>query len=328
MTDLSTKYMGLKLQNPLIVGSSGLTKDIKGIHHLAENGAGALVLKSLFEEQIQKEMVEDIEQHMVPSWHYEARDYITKMGMELGPRDYLKLIENAKKSVSLPIIASLNCVSSSWWIDYAKQIENSGADGLELNIAYLASDMKNESSKIEHIYYRVLEKVKSNVEMPVAVKLGPYFTSFAQVANEICRRGASALVLFNRFYNIDIDTKRLKIIGGSHLSTADEMYLPLRWISLLFGRINCDLVATTGIHNGDCVIKQILAGAQAVQVCSVIYKNGAEYLKTMLNDINSWMEKNGYKSLDEIRGKLSQKESDNPELYERLQYIKALVGVE
>ena len=328
MADLSTEYMGLKLKNPLIVASCSLSKQLDGIHRIADSGAGAVVLKSLFEEQIQKEMVEDIEQYIGPSWHYEAYDYVNKMGMELGPREYLKLIEEAKKSVSIPVIASLNCISTGWWKDYAKQIESAGADALEMNIAFLPDDIKKTSEEIEQIYYKVLEKVKGTIDIPIAVKIGPYFTSMAQFAFELGKRGASALVFFNRFYQFDIDIENMKVIGANYLSTSSEMNLPLRWIALLFGQVNCDLSATTGVHNGQSVIKLILAGAQSVQLCSVLYKKGVEYVSTILDETELWLDEHDVKSIADIRGKLSRQESAKPELYERLQYIKALVGIE
>ena len=326
--NLSTTYMGLRLKNPLVVASCSLTKSIDGIRGLAEGGAGAVVLKSLFEEQIQKEVVEDMERHLTPSWHYEAHDYVNKMGMEIGPKEYLKLIEDAKKSVPLPIIASLNCVSSPWWLEYAKQIEDAGADALELNIAYLPSDRKRGADEVERLYFRIVNKVKETISLPIAVKIGPHFTSLSRFTYELCSQGASALVLFNRFYQFDIDIERLRIVAGNPLSHSREMNLVLRWIALLYGRINCDLAATTGIHSGKEVIKQLLAGAQVVQVSSVLYERGSQYMNQMLDEVNRWMDSKGFKSVDEMRGRLSQKESDDPELYERLQYIKAIVGIE
>ncbi len=328
MADLTTTYMGLNLENPLVVASSSLTRDVNGIRRLADNGAGAVVMKSLFEEQVKMDIADDLEQHIGSSWHSEAYDYVHKMGMEFGPSENLKLIEEARKAVSIPVIASLNCVSVNWWKDYAKQIESAGADGIELNIAYLAADVKKDGKEVEQLYYKILDKVKGSVKLPVAVKLGPYFTSFSNFAYELCRRGADALVLFNRFYQFDIDIEKRKIVGGNPMSSEPEMSLPLKWIALLSHRVNCDLAATTGVHTGVQVIKQVLAGARAVQVCSVLYKNGAEYIGTLLKEVTDWMDAHKVKSLDEIQGSLSQEESDKPELYERLQYIKALVGME
>ncbi|MHC4105775.1 MAG: dihydroorotate dehydrogenase-like protein [Planctomycetota bacterium] len=328
MADLSTKYMGLKLANPLMVASCGLSKKLDGIIRIADSGAGAIVIKSLFEEQIQKEMVEDIEKHIVPSWHSEAYDYVEKMGMELGPREYLSLIEEAKKAVSIPVIASLNCISTRWWKDYAKQIETAGADGLELNVAYMANDIKKSGGDVEKLYFRVLERVKDTVNIPIAVKLGPYFTNIAQFTSELCKYGASALVLFNRFYQFDIDLENMELSAAKPFSTENEMRLPLKWIAQLSGKLECDLAASTGIHSPEAVVKQILAGAQTVQLCSVLYSKGIGYIKEILQGLETWMETKGFGSLEQMRGKLGQEESENPELYERLQYIKVLVGIE
>ncbi|MFW6137584.1 MAG: dihydroorotate dehydrogenase-like protein [Spirochaetota bacterium] len=326
--DLSSTYLGFKLKNPIIVASSSLTGDLQGVKRMADAGAGAVVLKSLFEEQIHKEYVQDMEQHITGSWHYEARDYVKKMGMELGPREYLQLIEDAKKSVDIPVIASLNCVSSPWWKDYARQIELAGADALELNISYFPFDVKKTAREVESLYYQILEKVHQTVELPIAVKVGPYFTSFANVAYELCSRGAAALVLFNRFYQFDIDPEKMKMTGGNPLSTAQEMSLTLRWIGLLTERVNCDLAATTGIHDAAGVIKQILAGAHAVQICSVLYQKKTSYISEIADGVSSWMKKKGFESLDQARGTLSYQKQEKPELYQRLQYIKALVGIE
>jgi len=327
MADLRTTYMGIKLDNPLIVASCSLTKSIEGIKRVVDSGAGAVVLKSLFEEQIKSD-VEEVKKYIGPSWHYEAYDYVNKMGMELGPEDYLRLIEKSKKTVKVPVIASLNCISSGWWREYAKKIELAGADALELNIAYLTSNPKLNSNSIEKLYCETVDSVSSSIGIPLAVKLGPYFTSFSRLATELCSKGARALVLFNRYYQFDIDIKNLKLVAGNYLSEPLEMNLPLRWITLLFDQVKCDLSATTGVHSSSSVIKLLLAGARTVQLCSVLYKKGVEYLENILNELKSWMDEEGYTDLEEIRGKLSKQRSSNPELYERLQYIKALVGIE
>ncbi len=327
MVDLSTKYMGFDLRNPLVVGSSGLTNTAEGVRRCADAGAGAVVLKSLFEEQIQAE-TETLEQDSWILGHPEAFEYVRGIGMGLGPSQYLKLIEEAKKTVTIPIIASLNCVSPRWWTSYASQIVSAGADGLELNISLMPSHPDRSSQEIEDLHLKIFEGVKSKIDIPIAVKIGPYFTSMARMADELSRRGVSALVLFNRFYQIDIDIDTLQITKGYRFSSPDEISLPLRWIALLAGRTECDLAASTGVHDGAGAIKQLLAGASAVQVCSVLYMKGLEHIGTMVKEMIEWMEKHGFTSVDEIRGRLSQMESDRPELYERLQYIRALVGIE
>ncbi len=327
MVDLSTEYMGFTLTSPLIVASSGLVNTSEGVRRCADAGASAVVLKSLFEEQIQAE-TKDLEEHSWILGHPEAFEYVRGAGMSLGPRQYLKLIEEAKRTVSVPVIASLNCISPKWWASYAKQIVTAGADGLELNISVMPSDPDRSSEEIENLYFKILEEVKSRIEIPIAVKIGPYFTSVARMARELSRRGASALVLFNRFYQLDIDIEKLELSPGYRFSSPDEMSLPLRWIALLSGRISCDLAASTGVHDGTDVIKQLLAGASVVQLCSTLYVNGIEHIGKILQQIQVWMKKHGFESIKQIRGELSQTESDRPELYERLQYIKALVGIE
>jgi dihydroorotate dehydrogenase (fumarate) len=327
MADLSTKYMGLPLRNPLIVASCSLTNSVDGVRRCADAGAGAIVLKSLFEEQIRAD-AKDLEQHLWLYGHSEAFEYVSKLAMPLGPREYLKLVEEAKAKVAIPVIASLNCISPRWWADYARQIGAAGADALELNISVMPSDPDRTSEEIEDLYLDILETLKASVEIPVAVKIGSHFTSVARLADQLSKGGASALVLFNRFYQIDIDIEKIEIRSGYRFSSPDEMNLPLRWIALLAGRLDCDLAASTGVHDGADVIRQLLAGATAVQVCSSLYLNGVEHIGSMLEDVESWMKRHGVETAGEIRGKLSQMQSDRPELYERLQYIKALVGIE
>lgn len=325
MVELSTKYMGMDLRNPLIVASSGLVNSLEGVEKCAESGAGAVVLKSLFEEQIEADTKELME-HIWLNGHTEAFDYVRGMGMSLGPSDYLKLIEDVKKKVTIPVIASLNCVSAKWWVDYAKQIENTGADALELNISVMPSDPNRVSEEIEKQYYDIVEGVRRHINIPIAVKIGPFFTSIARMARELYRRGVSALVLFNRFYQLDIDVDGIKLVGGNPLSSPKEMNLPLRWIALLSGRIECDFAASTGVHNGIDAIKMILAGAKAVQICSALYQNGVEQIGRVQKEMEDWMKGHNFESLSDFRGILSQEESDKSELYERLQYIKALSG--
>lgn len=327
MADLSTSYLGLQLHNPVIVASCSLVNTVDGAERCADAGAGAVVLKSLFEEQIEAD-TNLLQQNVWLAGHAEAFDYVRNMGIELGSRDYLTLVEKAKKKLSIPVIASLNCITPTWWTDYAKRIENAGADALELNIAVLPSDPSRTGDAIEHLYFKILEAVKKSVKIPIAVKIGPYFTSIARMTHELCKRGASALVLFNRFYQLDINIENLALAPGYRLSSREEISLSLRWISLLAGRIKCDLAAATGVHDGTDVIKQLLAGASAVQVCSTLYLNGVKYIDTILTQIAAWMNQHKFDSIDQLKGKLSQAESDRPELYERLQYIKALVGIE
>jgi dihydroorotate dehydrogenase (fumarate) len=300
-----------------------LTSNIEKIKECEESGAAAVVLKSLFEEQIETETKELIDNIWLTD-HTEAFEYVRGMSMANGPDIYLRLISKAKKETSIPIIASLNCISSKWWVDYAKQIETSGADALELNISLLPSKLERNSEGIEQIYLDIIEEVMDEINLPIAVKLGCNFTSIAKIANDISNKGIAGLVLFNRFYQLDVDIKNMELVGGNPLSSPNEMSTTLRWIALLSNRINCDFAATTGIHTGSDVIKQLLAGAKAVEICSTLYKNGTEQINKILQEIEDWMKEQKYENIEDFRGKLSKKESDKTELYDRLQYIKAL----
>jgi len=295
MANLSTEYMGLKLNNPIVVASCSLTSTSEGVRRCAAAGAGAVVLKSLFEEQIRIE-AGDLEKYLWLSGHPEALDYIRNMGMELGPREYLSLIKAAKNA-------------------------------LELNISAMPSNLDRSDEEIADVYFRILGEVKKCVEIPIAVKIGPYFTSMSRMADELSERGAAALVLFNRFYQLDIDTEKLELAPGYRFSSPEEMNISLRWISLLAGRVNCDLAASTGIHDGASVIKQLLAGASVAQLCSTLYINKLEQIGRILEHVENWMGNHGFDSVDQVRGKLSQMQSETPESYERLQYIKSLVGI-
>ena len=351
MVDLTTRYMGLNLKNPLIVASSSLTGNLAGVEQAAEAGAGAVVLKSLFEEQIAAESAA-LGQHADFAAHTEAAEYLHGYGMEFGPQEYLQLIRDARKAVDIPIIASLNCFSHNSWVDYAKKIQAAGAHALELNIGLLPTSSGQQGRAIEERYYQILHEVKSQTDLPVALKVGPYFSSFGEVATHLGRdraeappftvgwcgpgetasriiwRKADALVLFNRFYQLDIDVENLELVAGNPLSNPSEINTSLRWIALLYKRIESDMSATTGVHEGRDVIKQLLAGATTVQICSALMKNGFGHLQKMLADLTAWMEKSNMTSIDQFRGRLCQANSDQPERYTRLQYIKLFVGLE
>jgi dihydroorotate dehydrogenase (fumarate) len=327
MADLSTKYMGLELANPIVVSSSSLTNNLDGVKRCADAGAGAVVLKSLFEEQIDVE-TQSLEEGPWASWHTEALDYVRKMRMELGPKEYLKLVADSKREVGIPVIASLNCISPRWWTDYAVQIESAGADGIELNVSVMPSDPKRTGEEIEGIHFEIFEDVRSRVGIPIAVKLGPFFTSMARMAHELNRRGASALVLFNRFHRVDIKIEKLEASPGYIFSGPKEMALPLRWIALLYDSIECDMAASTGFHDWVGAVKGLLAGATVIQVCSTLYLNKIEHIESILGGLENWMGKHGFKTVNDFRGKVSKAQSSQPELYERLQYIKALGGIE
>ncbi len=327
MAQLTTSYMGLTLKNPVIVSSSGLTGKIETIEEIANAGAGAVVLKSLFEEQIQNEAY-SVGKDYWESWHTEAYEYIGTMEKDFSVRDYLTLIEKAKKRTSVPVIASINCVSSKMWGEFAHQIENAGADALELNVAIMRPGDDTPASSIEKSYLDIAVEIKKHCTIPVAMKVGPYFTSFTKFAKDLSGRGINALVLFNRFYQFDIDVEAKKIFGAYQFSHPTEMALPLRWVSLLSGQLECDLAASTGIHDGKSAIKMIMAGADAVQVCSALYKNGISHVGKIVAELDTWCDNHSVADINSIRGILSKKNSDYPQQYERYQYIKSLVDID
>jgi len=319
MVNLSTRYLGLDIKTPLIVSSSGLTGSVEKIQKLEELGVGAVVLKSLFEEQIRFEAGTQLKNGDYP----EAYDYITGYSKMNSVEEYLKLIEQAKKSIKIPVIASLNCISSDEWVSFAKNIENAGADALELNIFFMASRKELSAEKIEDLYYDLVVKIKNVTRLPIAVKMGSQFTNLAAMVNNLYLRGASGVVLFNRFYEPDMDIENMQLTSSDVFSSPSDIRLSLRWVGILSDKIeNIDIAASTGVHDGKAVIKQILAGAKAVQVCSVLYKKGEEHVKVMLGEIEAWMTGKGYNSIDEFRGKLSYRQIPDPSMYERSQFMK------
>lgn len=319
MANFETKYMGLTLKTPIIVGSSGLTGSLDKIKELEANGAGAVVLKSIFEEQILMEANALSSEHWT---HTEEGDYLTQYTERHTLNEYLKLIENAKKEVSIPVIASVNCVSAAQWTSFAKKIQDSGADGLELNMFIMPADSKQKGEEVEKIYFDILSQVKEQVTLPIALKLSHYFSGLANMLFNLSVRDIAALVLFNRFYSPDIDLKKQEVVSSHVFSTGGEISLPLRWIGMMSKQVKCDMAASTGVHDGDAVLKCLLVGAKAVQVASTLYKNGPAYIKTMLDQMEKWMKENNYQSIDDFRGKLSQHEIKDPVLFERSQFMK------
>ena len=327
MADLSTSYMGLKLKNPVIAGSSGLTATVEKVKECAAAGAGAVVLKSIFEEQIVAE-VEGIKAASGSSyWHPEAEQYIREYGRHHAAESYVDLIKAAKDAVDIPVIASVHCVSAGAWTEFTHKVELAGADGLELNVYVLPSDPKRDGRQNEQVYFDVVDAVKSASSLPLALKIGSAFSNLSRTAGELSRTALDALVLFNRFYRFDFDVEKLKLVPAPYLSSPDEIAHPLRWISILEGQVECDLAATTGVHDGTGVVKQLLAGAAAVQVCSALYKNGIGHIGSMLAELTDWMGRHGYSSLDDFRGKMSQDSSEDPAAYERVQFMKGTGGV-
>jgi dihydroorotate dehydrogenase (fumarate) len=323
MPDLHTSYLGLSLKNPLIASSSSLTSNLQGIQRLADAGIGAVVLKSLFEEQIEAETNE----LSADFPHAEAYDYLRQSGMSLGPRAYLDLIADAKKAVDIPVIASMNCVSAEWWKEYAVQLQDSGADALEINLSLMPQRFDQKSGALEDELVGTIERIRDLIRLPLAVKIGPYFSSLPELSTRLRRAGADALVLFNRFYQYDIDLASGKPRGRLGLSDGKDYSLALRWISILFDRSGTQLSASTGVHSGETALKMIAAGADTVQICSVLYRSNIEMVQSILAEMERLLALMKVGSVDEFRGRYAQKGSENPESMERLQYIKALTGV-
>ncbi len=324
--DLTTTYMGLKLRNPLVPSSSPLTADVGSIRQLEDAGAAAVVLHSLFEEQIAHEAAE-LDHHLAAGTESfaESLSYFPQADdFRLGPEEYLEHIAKVKQAVSIPVIASLNGVTVGGWTEHARMMEEAGADGLELNVYYIATDPGLTAQQVEDRYVEILQAVKQNVKIPVAMKLSPFFSATAAMAQRLDRAGADALVLFNRFYQPDIDLEKLEVTPNLVLSTTHEMRLPLRWIAVLHGKVRASLAATTGIASGPDVIKLVMAGADATQVCSVLLRKGVSELGVILNDVQTWMKEHEYESVGQMKGSMSQKSVEDPAAFERANYMKTL----
>jgi dihydroorotate dehydrogenase (fumarate) len=313
--------MGLELACPVIVGSSSLTDSVEGVVDCARAGAGAVVLKSVFEEQILAEVEGLRETSRATYRHPEAADYITRYGRENAVGAYIDLIRGAKDAVDIPVIASIHCVSAGAWTGFANRVELAGADALELNVFVMPSDPGQGGREIEQIYFDVASAVKRNVSIPVALKIGSYFSALAETITRLSRE-ADGLVLFNRFYRVDFDIEKLQLIPGGRLSSPDEITRPLRWISILSAAVDCDLAATTGAHDGEGVTKLLLAGARAVQMCSALYTHGVGHIGRVLDDVRTWMERHGHATVDDFRGTMSRDSSEDPAAYERVQFMK------
>ena len=324
--DLKTTYLGLELRSPVVVSSSGLTLSLNNIKKFEKYGAGAVVLKSLFEEQIMYETRNSLETYDAYQ-HPESIDFLKYITREQSIDRYLNLINDAKSSVSIPVIASINCISNNKWTDFAGELENAGADALELNVFITDYDKLN-NAQIEDLYFKIIESVRKNTSLPVAIKVSYYFTNLPQMLLKLAFSGVAGMVLFNRYYSPDIDIEKLEVTSGSHFSLPDEASIPLRWIGILADNVSCDISATTGIHTAKDALKLLMVGATTVQVCSTLYKNGIDYLGTLLEDLESWMESHNHSSINEIRGILSSKSKEEQKLFSRTQYMKYYSGLE
>jgi len=324
--DLSTKYLGMTLRSPLVASASPLSEDINSIRKLEDAGIGAVVLYSLFEEQLRLEQ-EEYNFHTTQgteafaeslSYFPEVEDY------KLGPELYLEHIQKAKSAVDVPIIASLNGSSLGGWTDYAKDIESAGADALELNIYYIPTDESVTGAAVEQQYVDILKAVKGAIKIPVALKLSPFFSNFSNMAKRFDDAGADSLVLFNRFYQPDIDLDEYEVTPNLLLSQSSAMRLPMRWIAILKDNIKADLAATSGIHTGTDVIKMLLVGANVTMLCSSLLKHGINHVKNIEDHMKQWMREQEYNSVMELQGSMSQKKTADPSSFERAQYMKAI----
>ena len=324
--NLSTTYLGLQLRTPLVVSASPLSNDLANIKAMEDAGASAVVLYSLFEEQLRQERLE-LQRYMeYGTFSFpEALTYFPEpTEYHVGAEEYLAHIARAKAAVKIPIIASLNGCSPGGWTSHARLMQEAGADAIELNIYYIPTSMLVSSQDYERVYLEILHSVKSEVDIPVSVKLSPFFTNFAYIARLLAEEGADGLVMFNRFYQPDIDLESLEVKPNILLSTPMAMRLPLRWIAILYGRLKASLAATSGIHRASDVLKLLMAGADVTMLCSVLMRHGIKQLRVIEEDLVRWMEEHEYVSVQQLKGSLSQKNCGAPTEFERAQYVRAI----
>lgn len=319
MGNLEVKYLGLNLRSPLIVSSSRLTSTLDHLKQAEDNGAGAVVLKSLFEEQINYYINSVASSSAYP----EAGDYIAYYTRSHSVDEYLTLIRDAKQNISIPVIPSINCYTSEGWTGFARNIEEAGADALEINLFVMPMDRKKTSVEVEKVYFELIEKLKKILRIPLSLKIGFRFSNVLYMVDQFYMRGVDGVVMFNRFYEPDIDISRMEIVPASVFSNESEKRYVLRWIGMTSAQdIKIDISATTGVHSGEDAVRYLLAGAHTVQVCSVFYEKGVQYLKTMNRSIEEWMDKKGFTAISQFRGKLNHGNIANPSVYERTQFMK------
>ena len=324
--DLTTTYLGMKLRTPLVPSASPLSQEIDNIKRMEDAGASAVVLYSLFEEQLRLDRYE-LHHHLTQGTESfaESLTYFPEPGeFHLGPDGYLEHIRKAKSVTGVPIIASLNGTSVSGWTDYARKIEQAGADALELNVYFIPTDMNLTSAQVEQTYLDILKAVKSVVKIPVAFKLGPFFSNMANMALRLEQAGADGLVMFNRFYQPDIDLEELEVRPNVLLSTPQSLRLPMRWIAILYGRLKASMAATSGIHGGQDVVKMLMVGADVTMMCSVLFRSGIDQIRVIEHEMRKWMEEHEYESVRQMQGSMSQKNSADPAAFERAQYMRAI----
>ena len=326
--DLSTRYLGITLKNPIIVASSGLTSTTESVVDCEKHGAAAVALKSLFEEQILFKYQEKLNELKLDTTYPEAEEYINRHTKQKAVEEYLTLIKSCKKAVSIPVFASINCISASEWTNFAKEIELAGADGLELNLSILPSDTTRTSKQIEDTYIEILNDVVKKLSIPVTIKISSYFSSLAKTALRFSFTGVKGMVMFNRFFTPDIDIEEFKIISGNIYSSPSDINPTVRWISILSERVFCDIAASTGIHEGQGLVKVLLAGARAAEICSVLYEKGLGEIGVMLKFLEDYLKRHNFSSVNEIIGKMSMRQTENPAAFERVQFMKQFSGIE
>ena len=326
MPDLTTTYLGLQLRNPLVASASPLSKKVDTVRSLEDAGAAAVVMYSLFEEQITHES-QELDDYLERGTHSyaESLSYFPDLGSyNLGSEPYLEHLHRVKRAVDIPVIGSLNGISSGGWVQYAQRIEQAGADALELNIYYLPTDPNLSGAELEEEYVKLVRDVRATVKIPIALKLSPFFTSLPHIAKRFVEAGANGLVLFNRFYQPDFDLEELEVIPNLELSTSHELRLPLRWIALLYGRIETDFALTSGVHTAQDVLKAVMAGASVAMTTSALLEYGIGRLTHILTDLQAWMEEHEYESVTSMKGSMSQRAVAEPAAFERANYMKAL----
>lgn len=329
MADLTTNYLGMNLRSPLIVGSCGLTSSIENIELMEKNGAGAVVLKSVFEEEILLSLdkkIRNAKKDKLLYYEYsETYDYLDIHTRNEELDNYLQFIRDTKKKVLIPVIASINCVTDTEWTVFALKVQEAGADALEINLFFNPAGSRQVD--YEKTAIQIIKKLLKTVTIPVSVKLSSYFSNLSYTIQRISMTGVQGIVLFNRFYSVDFDLDKLAITSSELLSSPHEYIKPLRWVAILSDKIDCSLAASGGIHTGEAALKQVLAGADAVQVVSVLYRNKIEYLNNIRAEMEEWLEKKGFNSISQIKGKLSYKNVENPEIFERMQFLKYYGGI-
>ncbi len=326
MIDLTTTYLGLQLKNPLVPSSSPLMQDIDNLKRMEDAGAAAVVLHSLFEEQITRtsQVLDETLERGAYSYAEALTYFPEPSDYKIGPDGYLEHILKAKQAVKMPVIASLNGVSTSGWIEYAKKIQDAGADALELNVYYVPADLTQTSAQVEQMYVDLVRAVRASIRIPIAVKLSLYFSAVAHMAQRLEQAGANALVLFNRFYQPDIDLENLEVVPDLELSTSDLLRVRLRWIAILYGRIKADLAVTGGVHSAGDVLKAMMTGAKIAMMTSILLHRGIDHLRVIQADLLKWMEDHEYASVQQMQGSMSQKAVPHPAAFERANYIRVL----